>query len=171
MKKFLQILFLVAIANVSVFAFDLKKELEGDLKKYANELPGKGIVSDSIKIEGIKLSDFKMMGGKKIISCDPSELIDCQVRYEIDKDQLSNTKIHYFLVGFHNEGPQETVKKCLGFMSDSGKAKFTLEAPKEAGIYQIRFTHGTGLIFEQAEDDWWENPPGANTTMGIVIVK
>lgn len=172
MRKFFILASTAMMMNTSfIFGFDLKTELEGDLKKYANQLPGKGFISDSVEIEGIKLSNFSFMGGKRIISCSPSDLIDCQIDYEIKDDELSSAKIHYFMVGFHNEGPQTTMKRVLGFMSDSGTAKFSLEAPKEEGVYEIRFAHGTGITLDQASEDWWDNPPSSNTTMGIVIVK
>lgn len=158
------------LATSTTSAFDLKNELKGDLEKYANELPGKGFVSDEVEVEGIKLQNFKFMGGKKAVSCSPSDLIECQVDYETDKEEISAPKVHYFIVGFHHEGPQETIKRTLGFMSDSGTAKFSLQAPKEAGVYEVRFAHGTGITFDQASEDWWENPPESNTTMGIVIV-
>ena len=171
MKKIHALMALMTLMSLPLLAFDLKSELSKDLKKYVNALPGKGIVSDELKLEGIVLSNFKMMGGKKLLTCEPNECIDCQVNYKIDKDALSSLSVHSCVVGFHSEGPQERFKTFLGLMNDSGTAKFQLEAPSDEGVYEIRFAQTKGITEGQAFASWNDSPPSSNATMGIVIVK
>jgi hypothetical protein len=161
------------ILTGTLTAKDISKELKNDLRKYIDKVPGIGMVTDKVECEGITLSDFSFMGGKKFVFAEPGEEIKCQVRYETHKEAFSNTSIHFFLVGLYPQKEAQTyVTKTLGFMNEAGVSDFTLIAPEEKGTYQVRFCHGAGLTFEQAKESWhYDDHASPETVMGVVIVK
>lgn len=160
------------IFSCTVFAKDISDQIKEDLEKYIDPVPEIGMVTDQVACEGITLTDFCFMDGRQFVLVHPNEEVKCQVHYQTHKEDLSKLSVHYFLVGLFPEDAQTYVTKTLGFMNDNdgGSSEFTLKAPEEKGVYQVRFCHGEGLTFEQAKEAWNYGEPGSETVMGIVVV-
>lgn len=150
----------------------LTEEIKRDIKKYTNEMPAIGMIMDKVEYDGVTLSNFRFQNGKKYIICSPNDSVTAHVEYEIDSDKLATFHLHHFIYGLDPSGPQGDLFKTLGFRDSTGDAEFTLKAPKEKGLYQVRFCHGEGVTYEKAKDAWLKkgNPP-EKTIMGVVLVR
>lgn len=175
MKKsslLLLLLFLFSYVPICNGSNKLTDEIKGDLKKYMNEIPAIGMIADKVDYEGITLSDFKFLNGKKYVFCSPKEEVTALVNYAIDHDQLESLHLHHFIYGLYPDGPQGCLVRSFGFVDREGSTSFTIKAPCNKGVYEVRFSHGEGLTFETASEEWWKqgNPP-SNTIMGVLIVE
>src|SRR5690606_17033991 len=104
--------------------------------------------------------------------CHPGDKVTAMVDYEIDSDQLSSFHLHHFIYGLDPSGPQGCLIKTLALTDSSGSAEFTLKAPQDKGVYQVRFCHSQGLTYDKAHETWWKKVnPNAITVMGVMIVE
>jgi hypothetical protein len=142
------------------------------ISDYVKEIPGIGLISDSIEFDGITISDFAFETGHKYIFVKPGDKFVAQMHYEIDAAALASLHLHHFIIGLHVDGPQDCILHSMGLTDSKGETKVTLKAPKNSGAYQVRFCHAVGLTFEDAKEAWWRGEgASANTIMGIVIVQ
>lgn len=139
---------------------------------YAKDVPGIGLVSDSIKFDGITLSEFYFENDKKYVFVEPEEEFSIRMHYKIDADKLETLDRHHLIIGLHNDGPQKCILHAYGIKDSEGDACVTLKAPKSQGVYEVRFCHGQGWTEKEAKKAWWQGKgPSASTIMGIVVVK
>ena len=169
MKK----IFLFLSILMSAFFFNAYGESSDPTPdEFSIDFPGKGMIIDQVKYEGIELSNFAFSNGRRYTIINPGDEIIGQVDFKIDKKKLSLFRIHYFIIGLFPNGPQSCLVKSYGLQDSQGTARFSLTAPEDKGIYQIRFSHGTGITCKQAKKAWWhKHIHPANTMMGIVVVK
>ena len=143
-----------------------------NIGKYAAEIPGIGLISDSIEFEGITISQFSFENDKKYIFVKPGEAFSARMHYSIDADALKALHRHHLIIGLHNDGPQECILHCYGILDAEGDACVTMKAPAKPGAYQVRFCHSIGLTDEEAQKAWWKGDgPSAKTIVGIVVVE
>lgn len=142
------------------------------INKYAEEVPGIGLISDSIEFDGITISQFQFENDKKFIFVDPEQSFSARMHYQIDASALKTLHRHHLIIGLYDDGPQHCILHCYGIKDSEGDVCVTLQAPKKKGVYQVRFCHAIGLTDEQAQKAWWRGEgPSAKTIVGIVVVK
>lgn len=147
---------------------------------YVKDVPGIGLISDEVNFEGITLKNLAFVKedeqgehtvSDKYVITEPGSLHKVHADYELDSDVLSNLDLHHFIYGLYDDGPQGCLLHSLGVMSGKGFLDFTVKAPEEPGVYQLRFCHAQGYAsYEHVKDKWWRNA-SVNTIMGIVVVK
>lgn len=143
-----------------------------DIKDYAKHIPGIGLISDSIAFDGIAISNFAFETNHKYIFVKANEEFNAEMDYAIDADAMSSLNLHHFIIGLQGDGPQDCVLHALGVRDSKGHATVTLTAPKNKGVYQVRFCHAVGLTYEQAKEAWWRGEgASADTIVGIVVVQ
>lgn len=146
--------------------------IEESLESFANDIPGVGLVSNTIKFDGITISNFHFANNNKVIFVHPHEEFPAYFNYKIDASQLATLHLHHFIIGLDKDGPQTCVLHNLGIRNSSGKATLQLKAPEKPGAYQVRFCHSEGLTDDKAKEAWWRGDgPSAKTIVGIVVVK
>lgn len=168
---------LAALLLGSVFAFggvqaDVFSNAAEEIDKLTNEVPGIGLILDSIHFDGISISDFQFENGRKHITVQPGQSFSAKMNYKIDADQLSALERHNFVIGLYDNGPQECILHHYGLRDCEGDVDVTLTAPLEKGVYQVRFCHSVDLTEAEAHKAWWRGEgPSAKTIVGIVVVK
>ena len=172
MKIFSKIFFLgiltTLIINFPVYSSSIKEMIE----EYVEDIPGIGLISDSINFNGITIRDFRFDNDKKYIFVKPEEEFSTHFKYAIDASQLETLHLHHFIIGLYKDGPQKCVLHTLGLINAEGDADIVLKAPEKEGVYQVRFCHSEGLTYDEARKAW-EDGEGASskTIVGIVVVK
>ena len=163
----------ITLSTVLSFAcFNAQLQAFDTIDKYAEEVPGIGLISDSIKFDGITISQFQFENDKKFIFVDPGQSFAARMHYEIDASALKTLHRHHLIIGLHDDGPQQCILHSYGIKDSEGDVCVTLEAPEKQGVYQVRFCHSIGLTDEEAQKAWWRGDgPSAKTIVGIVVVK
>ena len=142
------------------------------IDKYAKDIPGIGLISDSIEFDGITISQFRFNNDKKYIFVEPGQAFTAYMHYAIDASQLETLHRHHLIIGLHEDGPQECILHSYGIMNSEGDVDVNMKAPKKEGTYQVRFCHSVGLSDDDAKTAWWKGEgPSAKTIVGIVVVK
>ena len=146
-------------------------------------IPGKTKLQKTVYIDGITIRDFNFINNKKTITCHPNEEVKFSLVYDIDTEKLPAFHMHRLVIGLDplhntqakeadkNVGPQQIVLTNLGFFDEQGKKESTLKSPLEKGTYFVRFAHGKGITFHQAQESWLKEGPEPKSVMGILIVK
>jgi hypothetical protein len=145
---------------------------EDSIDKYAKDIPGIGLIADSIQFDGITIKDFYFENNKKFIFVNAGEDISARMHYLIDASALATLERHHLIIGLYDDGPQQCILHVYGIKNAEGDVCTTLHAPKKKGVYEVRFCHAVGLTDEQAHKAWWRGEgPSAKTIVGIVVVK
>lgn len=112
-----------------------------------------------IEVSNVMFSSKRNSG--KVVYATPGELIKGQADCAFYRPKLCE---EYFqvIVGLNGIGAQDGI--CEG--------SFTLIAPQEAGIYEVRFRYAHAYDLEEAIENWWEvdKAPPSQATIGLVIV-
>jgi hypothetical protein len=146
-----------------------------DLKEYVRtynykELIQERAVSGPATITHVEFNDYPLA-----VVARPGERIDGKLHYYLDKDQCKDLKYHRLLIGIHEDGPQTAVGIGLGYLADQeNKERFTLHAPKQPGVYQVRFRSVENFTEGEAKKHWLDaegQAPSAMQTIGVIVVK
>jgi len=143
-------------------------------QEYLENYSWKGIVQDKATSGEITLSHLKMNGHRRVVLVKPGEKVSCKVDYFLDPNKVSDIGFYRAVIGIKGIGPQTTACNCLGAAAGEGHSKFTLTAPTEPGMYQIRFRTVNKYLEKDALDCWLNengDEPDASTTIGIIYVK
>lgn len=135
-------------------------------RKISYDIPGR------IELEGAQLSSFQFENGAKVVFCLPGQKVKARVNYQIDAEQLPPNPSHSLVVGLYPGEPQLCLIRSLGILDSIGIAEFSLIAPRNPGVYEVRCTYSKHLLFRNAKEDWsrWGNP-SSETRMGVMIVQ
>ena len=154
----------------------------GNIGDFISDVPGIGLVADEVSFDGITLRNLAFVSDKgddaetikdKYVITHPGAQHYVRAEYELDSEVLDNLKLHHFIYGLHNDGPQGCLLHTLGLTDGKGELEFSIQAPEEKGVYQLRFCHATGTgLFESVKEQWWRaDKATSQTIMGIVVVK
>lgn len=173
--------FLSAMIGFSSVAFSAEDESTLDQLKAALEKAGdkieemtkaleeydwKGAYQDATSFGPISLSDTTINGHSRAKVVAPGEKLSCETTVWVNKDKMKDLKLQRILVGIKDLGPQTS----FGIPSDKEKKEtFTLTAPTEPGLYQIRFRPVVG-----SNDQWLDaegKQPNFTYTIGVIWVK
>jgi hypothetical protein len=143
-----------------------------NIDKYAEDIPGIGLILNTIKFDGITISNFYFENNKKFIFVEPNQDFSACMHYSIDASALKTLKRHHLIIGLYDAGPQQCILHAYGIKDSEGEVCATLKAPEKKGVYQVRFCHSIGLTDDEAQKAWWRGEgPSAKTIVGIVVVK
>jgi hypothetical protein len=148
-------------------------EAKKPFSEYLEECPWIGLVADYITLGPIKISKVSIHHGDKIAYVSPGKTIHGKLKYEISADDLESLHFYHLTVGFKHQGAQDCVTHNLGVWDAKGKGKFTLKAPEEPGVYEVRFLLTEGLTCAGAYEAWDSShgKPSSAATIGVLIVE
>lgn len=151
--------------------------LEDDIdsiQNYLNNYPWKGVIPEQATSEAAILKNLCLNGYSKAVAVKPGERIQGAVKCILDKDRCPYLGMYRVVLGIKEEGAQTTIGKELGLAPGENDETFNLIAPKDTGIYQIRFRLVHKILPGAALDAWTDdegNEPDETTTIGFIIVK
>lgn len=153
------------------FAETLSEKWKEKMESVREEIPAIGLIADEITYDGLKICDFHFDTQKKYTIVKPGQKISAEFDYALNSDCLENLELHHFIYGLHPYGPLGCVIHSLGLMDREGHTKIEFEAPKEKGVYQLRFCHSRKKISHTAaHKEWSKNTAPSNTIVGVVVV-
>ncbi len=144
------------------------------LQDYLNHYSWKGIVQDEASSGAATLKHMQLNGHSRVVAVRPGERIYGQVLCQLNSKECSPLGVYRVVLGFAGIGGQTTIGNELGATAGESLEKFDLIAPKEPGIYQIRFRLVRDVFASGALQAWVDeagNEPSAAQTVGIVVVR
>lgn len=165
---FLGALFVTAACALPLNAVDSPKD---KINKWINECPYIGLVAKEVTYGPITLKHFDLDDKGRVVIAQPGEKIHGTVYYKVESGQLDAFHLHHIILGIKNGEDRSCLTHALGVWDSKGKAHFSLAAPAEKGVYEIRFDYQTCLTCDDAFQHWNEDPPSSKATVGIVIVE
>jgi len=144
-----------------------------DLQKYFDHYPWKGVIQDRTTSGAATLENLKLNHHERAVVVKPGERVDCSVICHLDRTDCSSLSIYRIAVGIKGEGAQTTICNYLGLLAGDSVEKFTLIAPADHGVYEVRFRPAEGLTEKEALKAWTDaqgQEPGASTTIGFIVV-
>lgn len=120
----------------------------------------------------VKLTNFTLNNKSNVISVAPGEKINGSANYIYDCPDCQPGSINQIIVGIAG---QNTAQACIYSQlgtKGAGSNKFELTAPREPGIYYIRFRYAQAYGCEQGALGWWRvgNEPTAEANIGAIVV-
>ena len=144
------------------------------IQDYLENFSWEGIMPEKTSSGVQTLNNLKLNDHGRVIVARPGETVRGEVICLLDSDEATPLKIYRAVIGLYGVGPQTTVGTSLGAYGGSSKEEFFLTAPKEPGIYQIRFRAADNFLQCNALDAWFDEKgeePNASTIIGIIYVK
>ncbi|CDZ81304.1 hypothetical protein BN1013_01840 [Candidatus Rubidus massiliensis] len=162
---------LVAL-SLATFNMAEAQSFEDKICAKLESCPYLGLVLDKVKCGPITIEDVRLNRHEKVAIVSPGETVKGKLRYEIDSDKL-DWNVHHIIVGLKDVGAQDCITHSFGFKDSKGKSTFELKAPKEKGVYEVRFSYAQAFTCEGARDTWDADTdqPSSKATMGILIVE
>ncbi len=166
--------------SIDQSAETLKKAIDklGDnftkIQDYLENYSWKGVIQDQASSGAETLSHLRLNNRGKVIIVRPGETVHGEVVCSLNSDQANNLSLYRAVIGLYGKGAQTTIGTTLGAYGGSSEEKFSLTAPLEPGIYQIRFRTADNFLENKALDAWVDEEgkePDASTTIGIIYVK
>ncbi len=144
------------------------------LQEYLDHYNWKGLIEDKATSGPATLKHLELNEHSRVIVVKPGEKIKAEVKCLLDSEKCSAFGLYRIVVGINDVGPQAVVGHELGLAAGKTREKFTLTAPTEPGMYEIRFRPVEALLKTTALDAWTDeagNQPDGKTTIGIIFVK
>lgn len=151
----------------------ITKDAKRTFNEYMHDFPYIGLVSDKISYGPIKLSKVKIDGRDKLVVAASGEELHGTLKYKVESKDLNSLHLYHLVIGIKDEGAQDCITHSLGFWNAEGKGSFTIVAPQERGVYEVRFLFTDALTCESARDIWnsGDKTPSSSATVGIIIVE
>jgi hypothetical protein len=144
------------------------------VQDYFDNYKWKGVIEDTVTFDKVTLENFELNGHSKAIIVKPGERIEGRVHCILDRKQCSLTHFYRVVLGIKGEGAQTTIGNEFGLVAGESKEKFTLIAPENPDLYQVRFKVVDSLFKGNALDAWKDdkgNEPDSRTTVAFILVK
>jgi hypothetical protein len=161
-------LFIVFASTFPVYAAKSAGEAAADkIKEWTGKLPFKGALQDSLECGPFTIEKMNLAGKGRTVEVTPGAKIHgtCYVHTEGDV----SIDAHH-VVGFVGSEKSFCVVHSAGWKRD-GEVKFSFNAPKTPGVYQVRFGHAEAFTCERATTEVGNQNLGSEATMALVIVK
>jgi hypothetical protein len=145
-----------------------------DIQNYLDNYDGKGLIQDEASSGAASLKHLQLNGHSRAVVVRPGERVEGVVQCNLDRNKCSALGLYRVVIGISGKGGQTTIGNDLGIAVGESLEKFSLIAPQEAGIYQIRFRVVDKLFEGDALKAWVDkkgNEPDGSTTIGLIIVK
>lgn len=143
------------------------------LHHYFHDFPWIGLVSNEITYGPITVSNVHLNKGGKVALVKPNDKIKGNLHYKIDAKSLNSFHLYHLVVGIKKIGAQDCISHSFGIWNSKGKGNFTLQAPSEPGVYEVRFSYFEGATCQSARKAWNEeaSDPSSAATIAVVIVE
>ena len=144
------------------------------LQDYLSHYDWKGMIQDHASSGPATLKHLKMNGHSKIVVVGPGEKIEGGVVCVLDRDACSPLSFYRVVLGIKGEEAQTTIGNELGIVAGESLETFSLHAPKNPGLYQVRFRLVEGFRKGKALESWIDEEgkePDASTTIGVIFVR
>jgi hypothetical protein len=143
------------------------------IQDYLDNYHWKGVVQDEATSDAVTLKHLKLNGHSRAVVVKKGERIECSVKCDLDREKCSALSLYRVVIGLKGQGAQTTIGNELGIVAGESKEKFTLIAPREAGVYQIRFRLVERLLEGSALNAWEKHgkEPDGTTTIGVIVVE
>jgi hypothetical protein len=149
-----------------------------DVQNYFQNYDWKGVIQEKAAVGPATVTDIKLNGYHRAVIVKPGERIEGELKVLLDKDQIKDIKYHRLVIGLKDAGAQTAFGVGGGFGYLVGdrehKESFTLIAPTEPGLYQVRFRPVECLTEHEALKKWNDdkgNQPDGKSTIGFVLVR
>lgn len=161
--------FLISTQSLSAETHSAKKSLN----EYFKECPWLGLIANKITVGPVTVSDVSIHDGDKLAYAEPGETLNGMLKYKVKSDDLDSLHLYHVVIGIKGQGAQDCATHNLGIWNSKGHGKFSIKAPVEPGIYEVRFLFVEGVTCEAAQDIWnsGKETPSAATTIGVIIVE
>lgn len=165
------------IDNVADHLKKAVDQIKGDAKaiqEYLDHYQWKGVIEERTTSGVATLKHLKLNGHRKAVVCSPGETVACKVKAFLDPDKCSKVSLYHVVIGLKGIGPQTTICNYPGLAAGRSIEEFKLTAPRDVGVYEVRFRVVESLTESGALDSWVDvqgNEPDASTTIGAIIVK
>ena len=97
-QTFLCAFFCLACVPSSLFA--------GSIEEDVKDIPGMGLIVNSIQFEGITISNFYFENDKKFIFVNKGEDFAARMHYQIDASALKTLARHHLIIGLYDDVTQ-----------------------------------------------------------------
>lgn len=148
-----------------------------ETQKYLQEYDWKGLIPKPHS-GAASITDATFNGKRVACVVKPGERIEGEVAVTLDPEAIKDMKYHRLVIGFNGIGAQTSfgVGAGVGYLvtDTAHNEKFTLIAPKEPGLYQVRFRPVAKTTDAEALTMWKDeqgNAPSASSTIGFIWVK
>lgn len=164
------------IDTVSDFLKNAVDKISDDIESvqtYLDNYHWKGMIEDEAASGVATLGYLTLNGHQRAVAVKPGERIEGEVNCSFDRKECSPVGFYRVVIGIKGQGAQTTVGNSLGAVAGSSIEKFVLIAPKEAGVYQIRFRSVEAFLEGNALAAWIDeqgNEPDGTTTLGLIFV-
>jgi hypothetical protein len=169
-----QILSLLIFALTCIMPLHATEAPMDKINNLINSFPYIGLVTKEVTYGPITLRDFNLENDGRVVFADPGELINGTVKYKINSDKIESWNMHHIIVGIKDQDYPESqvcITHSLGAWDKKGKAHFSLKAPQEKGVYEVRFNYQSVLSCESAITLWKQDTPASKATVGIIVVE
>ncbi len=164
---------LMFLVNPLVQAVDCSKSTEAHPYSYLQEYPWLGLIMNEVTYGPITLSDIRLNEGSSLAIVKPGEIVNGELKYRVDSSHQEAFHRYHLVVGLKGFGAQDCVTHTWGIWDSSGKGSFTLKAPLEPGLYEVRFVYHEAPTCEEARSVWnsESGEPSSFATIGAIIVE
>ena len=178
-RKILSV-FAAAVASLTFFINPLVQAKDCSQSKmtdqtycYVQQYPWLGLIMDHLTYGNITISDVRLNKGRALAIVKPGEVIHGKLRYSVDATDQSAFHRYHLVIGLKGIGAQDCVTHTWGLWDTHGKGSFSLKAPLEPGVYEIRFVYHESPTCEEARTIWnsTNGEPSSFATIGAIIVE
>lgn len=175
-------LFAIATSALFVFASPLTAGQTQSVKtvpvvkpvaEYLPTFPWIGLIMNEVTYGPITVSNVHINHGDKLAVVKPGEVLHGSLRYRVNSSNQHLFHRYHLVVGIKNLGAQDCVTHTYGVWDSSGKGTFTLKAPLEPGVYEVRFLYQEAPTCEEARSVWNADmgEPSSYATIGVIVVE
>lgn len=166
--------------GIDDIACSLKKDvdkMENNLvaiQGYLDNYHWKGVIQNEASSGAVTLKHVQLNGHSKAVVVRPGERIEGSAICNLNRDDCSALSLYRVILGFKGKGAQTTIANELGIAAGESLEYFALIAPKEPGLYELRFRLVENAFGETAFKAWKDpqgNEPDGTTTVGLILVK
>ncbi|MFA6915011.1 MAG: hypothetical protein WC222_01315 [Parachlamydiales bacterium] len=161
-------LLLASLCTLPLQAADSPKE---KLTEWISSYPWIGLVAKDVSYGPITLRDLNLANKGRLVIVKPGEHIHGTVKYKIDSDRLESWNMYHVILGIKGQEAQSCITHSVGVWDKKGKANFTLVAPMEKGVYEVRFDLEEAIVCSDAMKEWRDDNPSSRATVGVIIVE
>lgn len=141
------------------------------ITEWIKSSPWIGLVAKEVTYGPITLGDLDLDKNGRLVIAKPGEEINATVHYKINAEKLDSWHLHHIIVGIKGQKYPTCITHSFGVWDNKGKASFTLHAPEEKGVHEVRFNYEEGIYCSEAVKAWLNDSPSAKATVGIIIVE
>ncbi len=144
------------------------------IQTYLDNYHWKGVVRDEVSSGPATLRNLQLNGHARSTIVKPGEKIHGSINCDLDRSKCSAVSWYRVILGIPGEGAKVTIGNELGLVAGVSQEEFSLSAPMEPGLYEIRFRLSESLLDGTMKSAWHDkkgHEPDATTTIGVILVK